>query len=119
MRVAQDEHGQAIHGEAPDHSERIEVRKKRNVAAADDDGDDLKQYNDVDDAIAGAEARVRLTKPIAQHAILGDAVEDTVGPHDGGIDCACKNEHANDDHEAVKDQTSEKWPFKIHSQAAD
>src|SRR5580692_2389779 len=40
-RVSKHEHGQPIHREAPDDAERVEVRKKSNVAATDKNGDDL------------------------------------------------------------------------------
>src|SRR5713101_6493161 len=51
MRVAQDEHRQALHCEAPDHSKSIEVREERHIAPADDDGDDLQQRDNVDDPV--------------------------------------------------------------------
>ncbi len=70
-------------------------------------------------AIAGAEARVRLTEPVAEHPVFRDAVEDAVRPHDGSIDRTGKNERADDDNEAVEDQAREKRPFQVHRQAAD
>src|SRR5260370_12281832 len=60
LGVAQHEYGQAIHRETPDHAEGVQVRKERNVASADQDGKDLQADDDIDDAIAGAKARMWL-----------------------------------------------------------
>ncbi len=79
----------------------------------------MKQDDDIDDAIAGAKARVRLTEPIAKHSVFRDTVEDAVRPHDGSIDRTGKNECPDDDDEAMKDQTHQKRTFQIHGQATD
>src|SRR5258707_10587063 len=63
--VAQYQHRQAVHGETPDHAECVQVRQEGYVAAADENGDDLQNHDDVDDAIAGAKTRMRLAKPVA------------------------------------------------------
>src|SRR5712671_5576900 len=57
--VAENENREAVHREAPDHAESVEVRKKGDVAAADDDGDNLEGHDDIDDAIARPEPAVR------------------------------------------------------------
>ena len=43
MRVADHEHRDALHGETPDHAERVQVGEKRHVAAAGDDREDLEK----------------------------------------------------------------------------
>jgi hypothetical protein len=74
LGVAEDEDGEAIHGKRPDDTEGVEVGEEGDVAAADEDSDDLQDDDDIDDAIAGAEFRVRLAEPFAENAIFGDAV---------------------------------------------
>src|SRR5262249_32372427 len=76
--VTEDEDGEAVHGEGPDDAEGVEVREEIDVAAADNDGSELKQNDDVDDAIAGAEFWMRLAEPGGEHAVFRDAVENTV-----------------------------------------
>src|SRR5581483_11177399 len=56
--VAENENGEAVHGEAPDDAEGIEVGEEGDIAVTDDDGGDLESDDDVDDAIARAEARM-------------------------------------------------------------
>src|ERR1700732_420335 len=90
-RVAKNEHGEAIHRETPNHSEGIEVCEEGHVAATDDDGYDLQKNDDVDDAVAGAETRVRLAEPVTQYAIFGNAIQDSVRTYDGGVDGTGKN----------------------------
>src|SRR5262249_47886260 len=76
--VTKDENGEAVHGERPDDAESVKVCEKIDVAAADEDGRKLKQNNNVDDAIAGAEAWVGLAEPGGEDAVFGDAIEDAV-----------------------------------------
>src|SRR6267143_4160226 len=117
--VAKNENCKAVHRETPDHAESVEVREKGNVAAADDDGDDLQRHDDIDDAIARTEALVRLTEPGAEHAVFRNAVQHTVRTYDGGIDCTREDQGAHHDNKTVEYQTHDKWPFKIHRQPAD
>src|SRR5690348_388163 len=84
--VAEDENGQPVHRETPDHAEGIQVCQKSHVAAADEDGEDLKPDDDIDNAVAGAESRMGLAEPRAENSVLGDTIEDAVRTDDGGID---------------------------------
>ena len=85
IRVAQDENGEAVHRETPDHAECVQVGKERDVAAADDNGDDLQDHDNVDDAIAGAKTRMWLAEPVAEHAVFGNAIEHAVRANNRGI----------------------------------
>src|ERR1700740_1163485 len=60
--VAQDKYGQAVHGKTPDDPEGVQVREEGHITAADKNGDDLQNHDDVDDAVAGTKARMRLGK---------------------------------------------------------
>ena len=71
---AQHEHGDGLHGEAPDHAERVERGQHVDVAAAEDDGKQLQADDQVDDAVAGAEAVVRLLEPTGEHAVFRHAI---------------------------------------------
>ena len=101
---AQDEHGDGLHGEAPDHAERVERGQQVDVAAAENDGEQLQAHDQVDDAVAGAEAVVRLLEPTGEHAVFGHAIQNAVGAYDGSILRARQDEHAHQHHEAVKEQ---------------
>src|SRR6266699_2595972 len=57
------------------HATEMEVRKKGHVTMADNDGDDLQRYDDIDDAIASAEALVWLPEPFAEHTVFRYPVE--------------------------------------------
>ena len=110
IRVAQHENGEAVHREAPDHAECIQVGEERDIAAADDDRGDLQDDDDVDDAIAGAEFRVRLAEPLAEHAVFGNAIEHAVGPDDCSVDRAGENQRSDDNDETVEDQAGDERP---------
>src|SRR6202453_3600456 len=117
--VAQHENGEAVHREAPDHAEGVQVGQEGDVAAADDDRRDLQDDDDVDDAIAGAELRMRLTEPLAKHAVFGNAIEHAVGPDDCSVDRAGENQRSDDNDETVEDQAGDERPGEIHREAAD
>src|SRR5262249_62391382 len=68
--VAQYEYGQAVHGEAPNNAEGVEVCQEGDIAAADEDGENLQADDDVDDAIAGPEFGVGLAERFGQDAVL-------------------------------------------------
>src|SRR6266700_5490795 len=117
--VAENQHREAVHREAPDHPESVKVRKKRDVSATDDDGDDLQRHDDIDDAMARAEPFVRLPEPGAEHAVFRNAVQYAVGADDGRVHRACQDQSAHNDNKAVEYQADDKWPFQIHRQSAD
>src|SRR6267154_6486100 len=85
-RITQDQHRQAIHREAPDHSEGIQVREESNIAAADQNGENLQAYDDVDNPVAGPKARMRLPEPFRQHAIFRNTIQNSIGTADCGVD---------------------------------
>src|SRR6266853_204367 len=78
-RITQNQYRQAIHREAPDHSEGIQVREESHIAAADENGENLQAYDYVDDAIASAIPRVRLPEPLSEDAVFGDTIQYAVG----------------------------------------
>src|SRR6266478_1443549 len=73
-RITQDQYRQAIHRETPDHSEGIQVREKSNIAAADQNGENLQAYDDVDNPVAGSKARMRLPEPFRQYTIFRNTI---------------------------------------------
>ena len=89
------------------------------MTTADDDGQDLQENDDVDDAVAGAKARMWLAEPVAEDAVFGNAVEHAVGADDRGVDGACKDERADHNNKSMKNQADEEGALKVHGQAAD
>ena len=69
---AQHQHAERFQEEAPDHAERVRFAEQIDIAAAHDDGGDLQDRDQVDDAVRGAEALVRLAEPVEQDAVLGE-----------------------------------------------
>src|SRR5260221_549442 len=118
LGITKNENGEAVHRETPDDTKRIEVCKERDITAAQENGDDLQRDNDVDDAIAGAETRMWLAEPGAEHAIFRDTVENTIPAQDGGGNGAGENESSNDDDKSMKDEAGNVRALKVHGQAA-
>src|SRR5712671_4797781 len=118
-RITQNQHRQAIHREAPDHSEGIQVREESHIAAADKYGENLQAYDDVDDAIASAVPRVRLPEPLCEDAVLGNTIQYTVGTDDRGVHRASENKGSYHHDEPMKNQTDNQGSLKAHGQAAD
>ena len=116
---AQHEHGDGLHGEAPDHAESVERRQQVNVAAAEDDGEQLQAHDQVDDAVAGAVAVVRLLEPTGEHAVFRHAIQNAIRTHDGSVLRARQNQHAHQHHEAVKQQLQARRSGQVHGDAAD
>src|ERR1700691_3612496 len=117
--VTQHQHRQAIHRETPDDPEGVKVGEKGDVAAADHDGGDLQQHDNVDDAVAGAESGVRLTEPLAHHAVFGNAVQHAIRAHDRGVHRPSKNQRAHHNHESMEDQARDERTLEAHRQPAD
>src|SRR6202790_1294633 len=118
-RVAQYEYSKAVHGEAPNDPEGIEVREKSHIAAADENRENLQADDDIDNAVAGAKTGMRLAEPLIKHAILGNAVKHAVGADDGGVHGPGEDERAHDYHEAMKNKPDAKRALEAHGQAAD
>ena len=104
LLVAKHQHGQALHGEAPHHAEGVGLAQHEDIAAAQDDGEELQAHDQIQDAIRGSEAAVRMAKPVRENAVFGDAVEDAVRAHDGGVDGAGQHQDADHDHESAERQ---------------
>src|SRR3954470_610212 len=68
----QHQHGKAVEGEAPDHTEGVRFAEGDDVAAAEDDGDQLQANDHINDAEAGAVFLLWFAKPIRQHTIFGN-----------------------------------------------
>src|SRR5262249_12557120 len=102
--VTEHEHRQTVHCKTPDHAEGIEVCEKSHIPVANDDGEKLQGYDDVDDAVARAEAGVRLAEPVAQHAVLRNAIEHAIRAHDGRVHGSRQDEGTHDYDEGVEDQ---------------
>src|SRR5712672_3457220 len=102
-RITQNQHRQAIHREAPDHSEGIQVREESNIAPADQNGENLQAYDDVDNSIAGTKARMRLPKPFRQHAIFRNTIQNAIGTDDCGVHGTGENKRAHNHDKSVED----------------
>ena len=57
-RVTKNENSKPVHRKAPDDSKGVEVGEESDVTATDDDGKNLHENDDVDDAVARAVTRV-------------------------------------------------------------
>ena len=117
--VAQHQHGERLHGEAPHHAEGVRFAQQRHVAARDDDGDQLQGDDDVDQPRSGAEPVMRMAEPIGQHAIFGDAIQHAVGADDRGVDGAGQQQHAHQHDDAVERQAQGERADQVHGKAAD
>src|ERR1022692_4498694 len=117
--VAQHEHAERFHEEAPHHAEGIRFAEQVDISAAQEDGKQLQADDHVDHARAGAEAFVRLVEPIHQDAILGPAVHYAVAADDGGVDGAGENQHADEYDEDAEQQAEEVRSGKVHGESAE
>ena len=63
---------------------------------------DLQDADQVDQAVGGSKALLRMQEPWGKNAILGQAVHDAVGSNQTGVDGAGKNQKSDDDHERLK-----------------
>ena len=70
--VPQYDYRQRLEHETPDDAECISLAQDVHIAAREDDRRDLQARDQVHDAIVGAEALVRMAKPVEQDAIFGD-----------------------------------------------
>jgi len=97
----------APHGEAPDTPKSVGLAQHVDIAALMRMVISCSAHNHVDDAGSGVELMVRMPEPVGEHAVFRHAVEDAVGPDDGGVHRAGKNQVPTSNHEAVKEQRTE------------
>ena len=116
---AQDEHGQAVESETPNHAEGIRFTEHIDVAAARQNGEDLQQNDHVDDAGAGPILAVGKAEPIGEDAIFGDTVEDAIGSDNRGVDGAGEDEEPDHDDKCAEDQAQDERPPHVHGEAGD
>ena len=64
------QHGQALGDEAPQHAEGIGLAQHVNVAAAQQDREQLEPHHKVNDPVSGPKAAVRLTEPVRQDSVF-------------------------------------------------
>ncbi len=79
----------------------------------------LQSDDEVDDAVAGAVARMRLLKGVGQDAVFRDAVEHAVGADDRSILRAGENQDPDQHDEAVEDEPRPERTPEVHGDAAD
>ncbi len=93
--------------------------QSEHVAARQNDRQQLQADDQVDDAVAGAEAVMRLLEPGGQHAVFGHAVQHAVGADDRRILRARQNQHADQHDKAVEEQLGPFGPTRYIGDAAD
>src|SRR5450432_76274 len=118
-RVTKNENSKPVHRKAPDDSKGVEVGEESDVTATYDDGKNLHENDDVDDAVARPVAFMRLAKPVAEDAVFRNAVQHAVGANDRGVHRAGKNQSANHHHEGMESKANKERAFQAHGQAAD
>ncbi len=116
---AQDEHGQAVEGETPDHAEGIRFTEHIDIAAACQDGEDLQQNDHVDDAGTCPILAVGKAEPIGEDSVFGDAVQDAIGSDDRGVDGAGEDEEPDHHNKCAEDQAQDERPPHVHGEAGD
>ncbi len=79
----------------------------------------LQAHDQIQNAVGGAEAAVRLPEPVRQDAVLGDAVQHAVRADDGRVHGAGQHQRADDHDERAERQPHGQRPDEVHGQAAD
>src|SRR5205823_7986744 len=93
---------QGFEDERPDHAEGVRFAEGVNVAHAGDDSQQLQDANDIDQAVCGAEAFLRMEEPRGENPVFSEAIEDAVGADDAGVDSAAEDEKADEDNERLE-----------------
>ena len=83
---------QSLHDKAPNDAKGVSFAQKVNVAAAEENGQNLEAHHHIDNAIGGAKTRVRPPEPVGKNAILGHAIQNAVGTYDGSVYSAGENQ---------------------------
>ena len=117
--VTQHQHRRGLEHEAPDHAECVCLAQHVHVAARQHDGRDLQNRDQIDDAIVGAVATMRMAEPIEQHAVLGDTSEHAGRTHDRGVNGARENQKPHEHYECAQRRPEPQRPDHIHRKPAD
>ena len=79
---------------------------------AQDDRGELQDDDQVDDAVAGAEAMMWLLEPGGQDAIFGQPVQYAVCPNNGSVLGSRQNQYSDQHDKPVKDQLGPSGPTR-------
>src|SRR5260370_1237704 len=77
--------GQTVEGETPDDTKRVQRCQNVEVAAAENDGQNLQERNEMDGPVTAAVFLVRALKPGGEDACFAKPVEYTICAKDGSI----------------------------------
>src|SRR2546428_13269986 len=69
LLVAEHQHRQALHGEAPHHAESVSLAQHKNISSAQDDRKELQGDDEVEDTIGSSETEMRITKPVGMNSV--------------------------------------------------
>ena len=79
---AQYEHGDGLHGEAPDHAESVERGQHVYIAKTEEDRQQLQRHDQVNDAVTRSVAAMRLLKPTGEHTVFRHAIQNPIRADD-------------------------------------
>ena len=116
---AEERHGHGHEDERPDDAEGVGFAERVDVAEAGEDHDQLEDRDEVDEAMGGAEAFVRMLEPGGEHAVLGKAIEHAVGADHAGVDGAGEDQEADDHDETFHDDLEQRRAGEVLDESVD
>ena len=102
--IAKDQHRQGLHGETPDHPERISLAERNNVSFAEHDRNYLQTHHEINQAVGCSVFPMGLAKGIGQDAIFRDAVQNTVRTYNGGVYGSREDQGSHQHDECMEEQ---------------
>ena len=102
MLVSEHQDRQAFHRKAPHDAECVGFAKHKDVSSAEQNREDLKTNHQIQNAMRGTEAAVRVPKPLRKNPVLGDSIQYAIGAHNGRVDRAREHEGTDQGNETAK-----------------
>src|SRR5579864_1258168 len=116
---AKHQHGQAVKREAPNDAKSVSLTQHVNIAAAEDNREQLQADDQIDNAVAGAELLMGTTEPVGKHAVFRNPVQHAIGADDRGVDGPGKNQETDHNYKNAKYQLQNMGADHEHRHARD
>src|SRR5262249_27988677 len=103
----------------PHHAECIRLAQHEDVAATQEDREQLKSHYEIQNAVRCSVTAVWVTEPVREDSIFRNPVQDPVGPDNGSIHSPGQHQHTNNHYESPERQAQGPGADEVHGQSAD
>src|SRR5207247_4754259 len=118
LLVPEHRDSETLHRKAPHEAERVRFSKHKDVAAAQQDLEQLDAHHEIQDAMRCPEPPMRMTKPLGENAVLRHPVQYAIRSDNRRVDRAREHECTDHRNEAAEGDSKRYRTHQVHREAA-